>query len=294
MLRKLSGGLLACLLVASLASSVCADSQTSMIVPRVADGSITIDGVKDEIYSQCDTQAIAIQDLANFSANPEKHTGNFWACYDSNYFYMFVEATDKGEIDYTSEDTSNVVLREAVGIMLDFDYNRANEYAYSYADNKDRVGYINLSGDAYDATYHIYANNLEETDTYHDLYSKIEFLTIPETDDGHIIYELALPIPADQDLTVGTKIGLGVLVNDAAGGERVGQALWSPEGGDMWRWSDACGTAVLGELVVLEDENTAPAVEDTTVAPATADLIVAPATAALLAAVGFVVSKKKH
>lgn len=46
MFRKLSVGLLACLLVASLASSVCADSKTSMVVPRVADGSITIDGVK--------------------------------------------------------------------------------------------------------------------------------------------------------------------------------------------------------------------------------------------------------
>lgn len=318
MFKKLSAGLAACMLVALLTPSVYADSKVTMTVPRVADGAITIDGEMDDIYSECTTQDIAIQDFDNFTFNPESLYGKFWACYDSNYFYLYVDATEEFTIDYESTDVTNIVSHDALGMMLDFDYNRDTEYAYSYADNGDRVGYVNLSGDGYMATYHIYSQDLAADDTYSDLYDKIQFATVPSTDDNHILFEVALPIPADQDLTAGIKIGLGVLLNNAEfGGERVGQALWTPEGGEMWRWSDACGTVVLGELVGAVEEapveeapaeevvetpvEDAPVVEEVVeapveeaVAPATADLLFAPIAAVLLAAAGFVATKKNH
>lgn len=326
--KKLSMVILACVMAASFSSVVSADSETTMTIPRVPDGSITIDGVMDEIYTKCENQLVEEYDFVNFSANPCSVTGNFYACYDSNYFYFFVDALDEFDIDYTNEDLSNPALRDCLGLMLDFDYNRSDKYAYSYADNQDRVGYINLGGDGVYATYHIYANDLPANDKYSDLHDKIQFSTIPELNGEHIIYELALPIPADQDLSVGNKIGLGVLLNDAEFSLRVGQTLWAPESGDMWRWSDTCGTAVLGELVevavteteapvteteatveetVAETEETveeteAPVVETEetvedvveTEAPQTFDAGVVAAAVAAVSAAGFAVAKKKN
>lgn len=299
-MRKFTAGALTCLLLAAMATQIgAAESDKVLEIPCVADGTITVDGKMDDAYALCAVQSIAEQDLHYLPDNPQNATGQFWACYDSSYLYLFVEVTDEN-IDYSNTDTSAVTSREAIGIMLDFDYNRSENYAYSYANNKDRVGYLNLSGDGYTASYHIYANDLDGADPYYGLYDLITFDTVSDTKDGRILYEVALPFPEDMTLEAGTKIGLELLINNAENGGRVGAATWSSVGHDMWRYSDVCGTVILGAPVAAEPETTeaetvsdTEAVVETTTAPATADAGVTAAVAAIVAAAGYTAAKKR-
>lgn len=298
-MKKFTAGALVCLLLAAMATQIGATESTNVLeIPYVADGTITIDGKMDDAYALCAVQNIAEQDLYYLPDNPQNASGQFWACYDSSYLYLFVEVAD-ANIDYSNTDTSAVTSREAIGIMLDFDYNRSENYAYSYANNKDRVGYLNLSGDGYTVSYHIYASDLDGADPYYGLYDLITFDTVSDTKDGRILYEVALPFPEDMTLDAGTKFGMEILVNNAEGGARVGEATWSAGGYEMWQWSDVCGTAILGAPVVAEPEVTAEeetvsdVVVETTTAPATADAGVTATVAAIVAAAGYAAAKKR-
>ena len=164
-----------------------AESTVKTTIPRVPDGSITIDAVKDELYSKAEEQKMIEQNFTYFPLSPANTSGVFYAVYDSNYIYLYVDVTDP-TIDYSNPSPDQTWNRESIGVMLDFSYNRSESYEYSYANNGDLVCYVNLSGDGTIVTYHMYA---PDADT--GLFDKIKFSTVKDDGNGHVLYEVALP-----------------------------------------------------------------------------------------------------
>ena len=297
MFKKLTAGVAACLLLGALAANVSAVESTKTItIPRVPDGTINYaDGASlDEAYLLCEEQAMVEQNLDDWTDSPENSTGKFWAVYDSEYLYVYVEVTD-AVIDYSHEDPEETWNRESVGIMIDFDYNRTEEYEYSYEDNGDRVAYLNFAGDFVAVTYHIYANDLEESDPYYGLYDMLKLQSVSDTGDGRILYEVALPFPDDFKPEEGAKFGFEIGAQNAEDGGRVGVVSWSPNGHQMYKYTDVCGTVVLGALAEEEAPADEAPVEDgaATTAPVTADAGVVAAAAVMAAAAGVVLSTKR-
>jgi Domain of unknown function (DUF1083). len=247
------------------------ESQKTMTIQRVADGSVIIDAVKDDIYNVATEQDMSEQNLTYFSSSPEDTTGKFITVYDSNYIYLYAEVSDS-DIDYSNADSSQTWNRESIGVMLDFSYNRSENYEYSYADNGDLVCYINLSGDGVLATYHMYASDAKTG-----LFDKISYKTISDDGKGKIIYEIAMPFPSEVKVAEKLKFGMEVLATNAEGGTRVGVISWSPDGSEMWHYSDVCGTALLGAPVTAE---TVAETAAETAAPDTAAPVVAETAAA--------------
>jgi len=298
MFKKLSAGVLACLMLGAIAANVSAvESTKTLTIPRVPDGTINFADKTsmDEAYNLCEAQEMVEQNLAYFSSSPENSTGKFWAVYDSNYLYVYAEVKDE-VIDYSHEDPNQTWNRESIGVMLDFDYIREEEYEYNYATNGDRVAYLNFAGDFVAVTYHIYANDLPESDPYHGLYDLLKLQSVSDTGDGRILYEMALPFPEDFKVEEGAKFGFEILACNAEDGGRQGVVSWSPEGSEMWHYTDVCGTAILGAAAVEEapaDEPTDAPAADTT-APVTADAGIVAAAAVMAAAAGVVLSKKRR
>ena len=301
MFKKISAGLLACLMLGALAANVSAEESTKAVtVPRVEDGTINFadNAARDAAYDLCEMQEIVEQNLHAWPDSPQNSHGKFWTCYDSEYLYVYVEMFDE-VIDYTHEDPNQTWNRESVGVILDFDYIREEERVYSYADNGDRIGYLNFAGDFVAVTYHIYANDLPESDPYYGLYDMLKLQSVADTGDGRILYEMALPWPDDFNPVEGAKIGFEICAPNAEDGGRQGVISWSPEGQDMWQWTHCCGTATLGAAPVVEE----PAVDEPAVdapatdapsAPVTADAGIVAAAAVMAAAAGVVLSKKRR
>ena len=298
MFKKISAGVIACLMLGALAANVSAvESTKTLTIPRVPDGTIKFadNATMDEGYTLCPVQDIVEQNLDYFPNNPQNSTGKFWACYDSEYLYVYVEVKDD-VIDYSHEDPYQTWNRESVGVMLDFDYIREEAYEYNYATNGDRVAYLNFAGDFVAQTYHIYASDLADGDEYKELNGLLKLQSVKDTGDGRILYEMALPFPDDVKVEEGTKFGFEILATNAENGGRQGCISWSPEGSEMWHYTDVCGTAILGAAPAVEapadDAVEAPA--DGTEAPVTSDAGVVAAAAVMAAAAGVVLSKKRR
>jgi hypothetical protein len=261
-------------------------SEKVVTVPYIDNGIIKIDAVKDDIYSKAAVIELNEQNLAYFAGSPESTKGIAYAFYSDTAFYFYVEVTDPN-IDYSNETPEQTWNRDSIGIMLDFDYNRSEDYLYSYQDNGDMVGYVNLSGDGVQVNYH----------TYLDL--DVRCATNKQTADGKIIYEVMAPI-SKKGLKAGDKIGLEVLAVNAEGGTRVGCVSWSVDGSEMWHYSQVTGTAILGEKTVeaapavIEDDASAAAEDNASANPETSDASILFYSLCLIAvAAGFVAVKKK-
>ena len=265
MMKKIASAAAACLMLGALAAQVNAvESPKVLTIPKVADGAINLtdNAAKDALYDLCEPQAMTEQNLEYFAGNPCDATGTFWAVCDSKFVYIYVDVQD-ANIDYSNENPEQTWNRESVGVMFDFDYIREEQYEYSYADNGDRICYLNFAGDFIAVTYHMYAEDAD-TGLYKDLY----YYSIPDTGDGHILYEMRLPVPEDFDMKEGAKFGMEVIGTNAADGSRAGCFSWSPEGSEMWHYTDVCGTAIVGAMAEAPAEEAAA--EDIAAAPAEA------------------------
>ena len=213
----------------------------TVTIPRIAEMGVNIDGERDALYDLCAPQAMTEQNLDYFSGSLEDSTGTFWALYNSSYIYLYVDIADE-DIDYSNGNPQETWNRESIGVMFDFSYNRTPQYEYNYANNGDKVCYINLSGDGVIVTYHMYAKEANNG-----LFDQIEYKTVsPESGSGHILYEIACPIPEEIDIEEGGKFGLEVIATEALGGSRLGCVSWSEAGSEMWHYSDVLGTAFWG------------------------------------------------
>lgn len=280
--------ILATVLFASLLLSTsvgAAESTKVMNVPRVPDGLIVIDAEKDDLYSHAEEQQLVEQNFEYFPMSPGNTNGVFYTLYDSNYIYLYVDVTDP-DIDYSHATPEETWNRESIGVILDFSYIREEAYEYSYANSGDLICYINLSGDGTMVTYHMYA-----TDADTGLYDKIKFATVADTGNGHILYELAMPIPEQVDVSEGLKFGFEITACNAELGSRVGVVTWSPEGSEMWHYTDVCGTAIFGAAVVVETPEPETEAEPKTAAEApveTVDTPPSPATGNITIAISII------
>ena len=83
MFKKISAGVIACLMLGALAANVSAvESTKTLTIPRVPDGTIKFadNATMDEGYTLCPVQDIVEQNLDYFPNNPQNSTGKFWAC----------------------------------------------------------------------------------------------------------------------------------------------------------------------------------------------------------------------
>lgn len=214
-------------------------------ISKVDKGAIIVDATKDALYGA--EQELVEQNLHAFSSSLMNSVGKFCAAYDDNYIYIYINIEDR-DIDYSNPEPEKTWLRESVGIIFDFDYRRS--YESKYENPAFNVCYINLSGDGHVVTYHKY-----EKEHVNGLYERIETKTVKQTNDGHILYELALPIPENVSRDSGTKFGFEICAPDASNGTRVGCLSWSEFGYDMYQFTDVCGTAIFGEAPVAEDNS---------------------------------------
>ncbi|MBO5649748.1 MAG: hypothetical protein J6S76_07535, partial [Clostridia bacterium] len=251
MFKKISAGVIACLMLGALAANVNATPSTkTMTIPGVANGSINVtDTVADAGYADGAVMNIDIHQFHHYGAHPANATGKAWVVYDAEYVYAYVEITDAA-IDYSNADTSAVWERDSVGIMLDFDYNRAPDTKYGDNPN-NKVGYLNLSGDGHYVSYHIY--NGDARPEYASTAEKVTYSSIAN-DNGVIKYEFALPFPPEFNAVEGAKFGFEIMINNAEDGARAGTTCWSEDGNNMWRYSDCIGTATLGAAYVEPEE----------------------------------------
>ncbi len=285
-----------CILAASMCATVSAEESTkTCTIPRVPGGAIHVqDTVLDDLYRNFEMQEMVEQNLTYFSGSSEATTGKFWACYDAEYLYLYIDIADTGVIDYSNENPDQTWNRESIGVMMDFDYVREDAYEYNYADNGDLVCYYNLAGDFNDVGYHMY-----DPESGLGLYEMIMSSSVKDTGDGHVLYEVALPFPDDVKVEEGLKFGFEVIACNAEDGARNGVVSWSPEGSEMWHYTNCCGTAILGAEIAVEAEAETPvedgAVADTPVsAPVTADAGIVAAAAVMAVAAGVVLSKKSR
>lgn len=215
-------------------------------IPKISNGAIIVDAQKDA-SGYGEEMPLIENNLHRWPNSPMTSEGKFWTAYDDNYIYIFIDIEDT-DIDYSNPEPEKTWLRESVGIIFDFDYRRRTESKY---DNRAyNVCYINLSGDGQVVTYHKY-----DKEHVNGLYQRIETKTVSQTNDGHILYELALPIPEDVSRESGTKFGFEICAPNASEGGRVGSLSWSMFGSDMDTYTDVCGTAIFGENPNAANDN---------------------------------------
>jgi len=221
-------------------------------IPYIQNGDIVIDAQFDDEYSKMNAELLTEQNLDRFPTSPQNSSGKFWLCHDGKNIYLYVEVTDSN-IDYSHNIPAATWNRESIGIILDFDYNRTPNNAYSTTDN---VCYINLSGDGVLVTYHKY-----DKEHYNGLYGKIEYETIQQNSLSQIIYEVKMPIPETVNINDTTKVGFEVCAVNAENAARVGTVTWSPNGAYMDVRTDVLGTIM---FEIDPNNNSSSSVSSTT------------------------------
>ncbi len=251
------------LCVASFAHTAAEPSDKTVGIRKVTPGSIVIDGEKDDVYGVEPTIKCEEQNLEDWTDSPCSTYGNAWIVWDGAFVYFYAECYDD-EPYYLHEDTESTWLRDSSAYMIDWDYNRTPEYAYSYDENGDNVCYVNLAGDGFLIGYHLIDPSMP-------LYSQVQVETKDGTDTGVIVYELCIPAPVTtMDIKDGMVVGLEVqFINCSASAEkpdedpRVGAVTWSEHGNDMYRWTHCLGTAtLLSEADSVVDTPAAPVEPD--------------------------------
>ncbi|MBO5649747.1 MAG: hypothetical protein J6S76_07530 [Clostridia bacterium] len=295
MFKKISAGVIACLMLGALAANTNAIlSDKTATAPGVANGSINVaDGTTlDAGYGTTSIPLVEFNDQRGYSDH--ETYGKFWTAFDADYLYVYVEVTDP-DIDYSGAQDH---MKDSVAILIDFDYNRTENYPYGDNPN-NRVGYLNLTGQGSYVSYHIY--NGEARPEYADLAAMVKYSAVADTGDGRILYEFALPFPDDFEVVEGAKFGLEVQINACGDQQRLGMTTWSYDGSNNWRWSDCAGTMILGAPYVEPDEPTDDPTDDPTDeptdeptdTPVTADAGLVAAAALMAVAAGVVLSKKR-
>ena len=236
-------------------------------VSNVAWGTPVIDGVKDDIYESANM--IEIKEIAIGDDLPEDQvaTAKAWTLWDGEFLYVYVEVSDS-IID--AEDKDAIWDQDALGIAVDYAYNRTPEENYRELDDNDRyAGYINVSPIAADTTqFYPEMVTIMGLDQYS---SKIKS-HLKTTDYGYAV-EAAIPLIYRQ-YSAGDKIGFEIFVNNGIGeGSRAGQVMWKQyddaNGTEAWRYTANMGTLIFLEKPA-EPEPTEAAVEETPEIPAPA------------------------
>ena len=206
----------------------------TVTVPYTANAP-TIDGNLDEVYANAPTIDIT-EKYYYYNGGPLSTSASAKLLYDDEYIYLYVEV-----MDYVVDVNNDTVWkRDALGVMLDFNYYRFKD-TYSNAQQlKDNIGYVNLAVGGYNPIeyYNLYASNLT-------LQGKISYAQVI-SDDGYA-YELRLPLPEYSGDIAGEKIGFEPLCLDAYNGDRQGALSWNVNGSEIWQYTHVAGTIIFGD-----------------------------------------------
>lgn len=127
-MKKLVVLVLSLALVLSFTTSVYADANASW---NAAKGTAVVDGVKDAAYKAAPEVKMAVESDLTAGKDPDDTTASFWALYDSEAIYFFVEVKD------SSLDDANANVWEKDSIELRVDNKDRFVQAYAVSETVD-------------------------------------------------------------------------------------------------------------------------------------------------------------
>jgi len=224
--------------VLALAGNVLAQEPDAEIPPAGAPLPV-IDGVKEDVWLASEEHA-----LYNTTAggDPDSNTdcsGSWWALWDSEYLYLFVDVNDED----LQNDSGESWQDDSVEIYVD----GGNDKATIYGDDDYQ----------YRAAWNTEVPEIQEY--HHGARSMpgVEFI-VSDTDDGYVL-EIKFPWTAlliEKDAALGDLLGFDIHINDDdAGGNRETQIAWHADTGDAWQNPSLFGTVELVASIKASNPN---------------------------------------
>ena len=187
-----------------------------------------IDGIREDVWSASDEHEIIKLDADNAPDSDADCSGIWWALWDSDYLYVFVDVADESLRNDSGESWQD----DSVEIYID-------------AGNDKPTSYLS-TGDEYQ--YRVAWNTeVPEFQEYHHgnrSVPGVEFI-LTESDDGYTV-EIKFPWEAlyiDGKPGLGDLMGFEVMINDDDdGGGRDTQLSWFSTGNNAWNNPSVFGT----------------------------------------------------
>jgi len=200
-------------------------------IPPVGTPLPLIDGVREDVWSASEEHEILLLSAESFPDSDVDCSGSWWALWDLDYLYVFVDVNDED----LENDSGESWQDDSVEVYFDADNDKPNRYA--------------PAGDEYQ--YRAAWNpDVPEFQEYHHGdrgVAGVEFI-IMETDDGYTL-EIKFPwesLYLEGKPTLGDLMGFEVMINDGDfGGNRESQIAWFSEGNQAWSNPSVFGTVVL-------------------------------------------------
>ncbi|MGA1979590.1 MAG: CBM9 family sugar-binding protein [Sedimentisphaerales bacterium] len=204
-----------------------------------------IDGIKDDAWSASEKHPISYTVKGGFSPSesPADLSGSWWALWDSNYLYVFVDINDSNLCNNSAGESWN---NDSVEIFIDIGNDKLkamgpDDYQYRVAWNADP----NVKG-------------LEEKRHSPASVTDVNFVVLTKGVGGEAggqgtgyTLEIRFPwttlnVSGRPDVVgLGKLLGFDVMVNDNDRGYRETQLAWHDATGDAWRNPSLIGTVQL-------------------------------------------------
>jgi hypothetical protein len=205
-------------------------AQDAEIPPLQAPETPIIDGVREDAWSVSEEHPIAKLDADSWPSSDADCSGSWWALWDFDYLYVFVDVNDES----LENDSGESWQDDSIEIYVDAGNDKPNRYA--------------PAGDEYQ--YRAAWNpDVPEFQEYHHgnrSVPGVEFIIL-ETDDGYTL-EIKFPwesLYVEGKPTLGDLMGFEVMINDGDdGGNRETQLSWFSEGNSAWNNPSVFGTVV--------------------------------------------------
>jgi len=200
-------------------------------IPPAATPLPVIDGIREDVWSASEEHGILELDADNWPDSDTDCSGSWWALWDSDYLYVFVDVNDED----LQNDSGESWQDDSIEIYFDADNDKPTSYA--------------SAGDEYQYRAAWNTEVPEFQEYHHGTRSMpgVEFI-VTETDDGYTL-EIKFPWEAlyiEGKPTLGDLMGFEVMINDDDGGaNRDTQLSWHSTGNAAWNNPSVFGTVVL-------------------------------------------------
>jgi len=224
--------------VLALAGNVLAQEPDAEIPPAGTPLPV-IDGVKEDVWLASEEHALY---NTTAGADPDSNTdcsGSWWALWDSEYLYLFVDVNDED----LQNDSGESWQDDSVEIYVD----GGNDKATRYGDDDYQ----------YRAAWNTEVPEIQEYHHGARSLPGVEFI-VSETDDGYVL-EIKFPWKAlliEKDAALGDLLGFDIHINDDdAGVNRETQIAWHADTGDAWQNPSLFGTVELVASIKASNPN---------------------------------------
>ena len=187
-----------------------------------------IDGIREDVWSASDEHEIIKLDADNAPDSDADCSGIWWALWDSDYLYVFIDVDDES----LQNDSGESWQDDSVEIYID----AGNDKPTSYLSTGDEYQYR--------AAWNTEVPEFQEYHHGNRSVPGVEFI-LAETDDGYNL-EIKFPWEAlylDGKPGLGDLMGFDVMINDDDdGGGRDTQLSWYSTGNNAWNNPSVFGT----------------------------------------------------